>query len=67
MSADRNLPVFGDAFYVVHEDVRETGRGLAKALLGSIAGRPVSELQTLIVPTKVSLQSTTDGPERRIA
>jgi LacI family transcriptional regulator len=64
-----NLPVFGDAFYVVHEDVRETGRGLAKALLGSIEGSPVSELQTLIVPTKVSLQSTTDGlnaglPER---
>jgi LacI family transcriptional regulator len=52
-----NLPIFGDEFYVVHEDVRETGRGLAKALLGSIEGRPVSELQTLIVPTKVSLQS----------
>jgi LacI family transcriptional regulator len=62
-----NLPVFGDAFYVVHEDVRETGRGLAKALLGSIEGRPVSELQTLIVPTKVSLQSTTYRSERRIA
>jgi LacI family transcriptional regulator len=61
------LPVFGDAFYVVHEDVRETGHGLAKALLGSIEGRPVSELQTLIVPTKVSLQSTTDRSERRIA
>lgn len=55
-----NLPIFGDDFYVVHEDVRETGRGLAKALLGSIEGKPVSELQTLIVPTKVSLQSTTD-------
>lgn len=55
-----NLPVFGDAFYVVHEDVRETGRGLAKALLGSIEGKPVSELQTLFVPAKVSLQSTTD-------
>jgi LacI family transcriptional regulator len=62
-----NLPIFGDAFYVVHEDVRETGRGLANALLGSIEGRPVSELQTLIVPTKVSLQSTTDRSERRIA
>jgi LacI family transcriptional regulator len=55
-----NLPIFGDAFYVVHEDVRETGRGLAKALLGSIAGRPVSELQTLVVPTKVRLQSQSD-------
>lgn len=53
-----NMPVFGDAFYVVHENVRETGRGLAKALLGSIEGRPVQELQTLIVPTNVSLQST---------
>jgi LacI family transcriptional regulator len=55
-----NLPVFGAEFYVVHEDVRETGRGLAKALLGSIEGKPASELQTLFVPTKVSLQSTTD-------
>ncbi|WP_353646927.1 substrate-binding domain-containing protein [Mesorhizobium sp. WSM2239] len=55
-----NLPVFGDEFYVVHEDVRETGRGLAKALLGSIEGKPVSELQTLFVPTKVSQQSTTN-------
>lgn len=55
-----NLPVFGDAFYVVHEDVRETGRGLANALLGSIEGKPVSELQTLFIPKKVSLQSTTD-------
>lgn len=53
-----NLAVFGDAFYIVHEDVREAGRHLAKALLGSIEGRPVSELQTLFVPTKVSLQST---------
>ncbi|MGL6209005.1 MAG: LacI family transcriptional regulator [Paracoccaceae bacterium] len=60
-----NLPVFGDAFYVVHEDVRETGRGLANALLGSIRGRPVSDLQTLIVPTKVSLQSTSDLTDRR--
>ena len=60
-----NLHVFGDAFYVVHEDVRETGRGLAQALLGSIAGRPVSELQTLVVPTKVSLQSTTDALNRQ--
>lgn len=60
-----NLPVFGDAFYVVHEDVRETGRGLAKALLGSIEGRPVSDLQTLIVPTRVSLQATTDGLNRK--
>jgi LacI family transcriptional regulator len=55
-----NLPVFGDDFYVVHEDVRETGRGLAKALLGSIEGKPIAELQTLIVPTKASLQSTFD-------
>jgi LacI family transcriptional regulator len=55
-----NLPVFGDTFYVVHEDVRETGRGLAKALLGSIEGRPAPELQTLIVPTNVSLQSATN-------
>jgi len=54
-----NLPIFGDEFYVVHEDVRETGRCLAKALVDSIKGRPASELQTLIVPNKVSLQSTT--------
>jgi LacI family transcriptional regulator len=61
-----NLPVFGQEFYVVHEDVRKTGRGLAKSLLGSIEGRRVSELQTLIVPTKVSLQSTSDRPVRRV-
>ncbi|MGL4235965.1 LacI family transcriptional regulator [Tabrizicola sp.] len=60
-----NLPVFGDAFHVVHEDVLDTGRGLAKALLGSIEGRSVSELQTLVVPTTVTLQSTSDLPERR--
>jgi len=53
-----HLPIFRDAFYVVHEDVRETGRGLAKALLGSIEGKPVADLQTLIVPEKVRLQST---------
>jgi LacI family transcriptional regulator len=52
-----NLPIFGDTFYVVHEDVRETGRGLAKALLGSIEGKPATDLQTLVVPTKVALQS----------
>jgi LacI family transcriptional regulator len=62
-----NLPVFGDEFYVVHEDIRETGCSLAEALLGSIDGKPVSELQTLFVPTKVSLQSTTDRPKVRIA
>lgn len=58
-----NLPVFGDEFYVVHEDVRKTGRVLAKALLGSIEGRPVSELQTLFVPTEALLQSTTARDE----
>ncbi len=61
-----NLPVFGAEFYVVHEDVRETGRGLAKALLGSIAGKPVADLQTLIVPTNVSLQSNNVLPIRGI-
>jgi LacI family transcriptional regulator len=61
-----HLPVFGDAFHVVHEDVRETGRGLAKALLGSIEGSPITELQTLIVPTKVSLQTTTEQLHHRI-
>ncbi len=55
-----NLPIFGDEFYVVHEDVRKTGQGLAKALVGSIGRRPVSDLQTLIVPQKVSLQSTAE-------
>lgn len=54
-----NLPVFGDAFHIVHEDVSEAGRGFAKSLVGSIEGKPVAELQTLFVPTKVSLQSAT--------
>lgn len=62
-----NLPIFGDAFHVVHEDVREAGRGLAKALLGSIGGRPVPELQTLIVPTKVAIQATTDSAGLRLS
>jgi LacI family transcriptional regulator len=61
-----NLPIFGDEFYVVHEDVRETGRGLARALLGWIEGRPVADLQTLIVPTEVSLQTTTDQLDHSI-
>ncbi len=55
-----NLPVFGETFYVIHEDVRETGRGLAKALLGAIEGRPVTTLQTLIVPDKVTRQTASD-------
>ncbi len=57
-----NLPVFGETFHVVHEDIRETGRGLAKALLGAIEGRPVASLQTLIVPKKVTLQTGSDEP-----
>lgn len=61
-----NLPIFGDEFYVVHEDVRETGRGLASALLGSINGRPVAELQTLMVPTVVSRQLTTDQLDQQV-
>jgi LacI family transcriptional regulator len=52
--------VFGETFYVIHEDVRETGRGLAKALLGAIEGRPVTTLQTLIVPDKVTRQTASD-------
>ncbi len=35
---------------VVHEDFRSAGAGLARAVLGSIAGRPARELQTLEAP-----------------
>lgn len=55
-----NLPIFCDEFYVVHEDVRATGKCLAKALLGSIEGKPASQLHTLFVPTKVTRQSTNE-------
>ena len=60
-----NLPVFGANFHVVHEDVRKAGRGLAAALLGLLEGKPVSELQTLIVPTEVSLQTTFECRNRK--
>jgi LacI family transcriptional regulator len=36
---------------VVNENFRSAGSGLARAVLGLIEGRPVSELQTLEVPT----------------
>ncbi|MEL6600296.1 MAG: LacI family transcriptional regulator [Pseudomonadota bacterium] len=52
----QRLPVFRDAFHIVHEDVREAGRELGTALIGSIDGRPVEDLQTLAVPTRVLFQ-----------
>ncbi|RZS76839.1 LacI family transcriptional regulator [Phyllobacterium myrsinacearum] len=48
-----SLPLFRKQIHVVHEDVRDTGRALAKALIGAIDGKPISELQNLVVPTQV--------------
>lgn len=47
------LPLFRQQLHVVHEDVRDAGRALAKSLIGAIEGEPVSQLQNLVVPTKV--------------
>lgn len=41
---------FRPAIEVVHEDFRAAGAALARAVLGMIDGRPVAELQTLVVP-----------------
>jgi LacI family transcriptional regulator len=49
----KRLPLFRKHLHVVHEDVRETGRELAKTLMGAIDGQPVSQLQNLFVPTEV--------------
>jgi len=49
----RLLPLFRPQIHVVNEDFRHAGRDLARAVLGAIAGRPVAELQNLVVPTEV--------------
>lgn len=49
----RLLPVFRPQIHVVNEDFRQAGRDLARAVLGAIAGRPVAELQSLVVPSEV--------------
>ena len=48
-----SLPLFRKQIHIVHEDVRDTGRALAKSLIGAIDGKPVDELQNLVVPTEV--------------
>lgn len=49
----KRLPLFRKQLHVVHEDVRDAGRELAKSLIGAIEGKPVSQLQNLVVPTEV--------------
>jgi LacI family transcriptional regulator len=53
----KSLPIFREPYHVVHEDVREAGRELTKALLGAIEGKPVAQLQTLAVPSQVTWQN----------
>jgi LacI family transcriptional regulator len=58
----RRLPVFREQYHVVHEDVREAGRELTKALIGAIEGKPVGQLQNLAVPREVAWQ-VPDAPD----
>ncbi len=52
----KKLPIFREQYHIVHEDVREAGRELTKALIGEIDGKPVTQLQNLAVPTDVIWQ-----------
>lgn len=47
------VQMFRPRLFVVSEDFRLAGRELARALLGSIEGRPVKDLRSLSVPASV--------------
>lgn len=49
----RNLPLVRRQLYVVREDVRDTGRGLANLLCLAIAGQNINRLQQIFVPVEV--------------
>lgn len=49
----KDVPLLREQYHIVHEDVREAGRELARGLLGVIDGEPVSEFQKIVVPSKV--------------
>ncbi|SDN97429.1 LacI family transcriptional regulator [Ensifer sp. YR511] len=50
------LPILREQYHAIHEDVRDAGRELTKALIGAINGKPVDQLQNLAVPTNVIWQ-----------
>lgn len=52
----KTLPIFREQYHIVHEDVREAGRELTKALIGAIDGMPVEQLQSLAAPANVIWQ-----------
>lgn len=52
----KTLPIFREQYHIVHEDVRDAGRELTRALIGAIDGRPVEQLQSLAVPADVIWQ-----------
>jgi LacI family transcriptional regulator len=52
----KKLPIFQDQYHIIHEDVREAGRELTKALVGMIEDKPIEELQGLAVPKHVIWQ-----------
>lgn len=52
----RKLPIFREQYHIIYEDIRETGRELAKALIGAIDNKPILELQKLAVPRDVIWQ-----------
>lgn len=52
----KQLGVFKEQYHTVHEDIRETGRELTKALIGKINGVAVAQLQRLVVPEHVIWQ-----------
>jgi LacI family transcriptional regulator len=53
----KDMPFLTEQYHVVHEDVREAGRELAKSLIGVIDGEPVAKFQRLAVPTQVTLHA----------
>ncbi len=54
-----------EQYHVVHEDVREAGREMTRALLGEINGAPAAHFQKLAVPKHVIWQASgCSGPWR---
>ncbi|MBX5242777.1 LacI family DNA-binding transcriptional regulator [Rhizobium sp. NLR22b] len=49
----KDVPLVREEYHIVHEDVREAGRDLARSVIGVIEGEPVSRFQRLAVPAEV--------------
>jgi LacI family transcriptional regulator len=56
-------PLIREDLMVITEEVRAAGRELGKAVLGAIDGKPVAELQSMMVPTEVERPSVVYEPK----